>query len=50
MDGIAALLMRHLGTVLENGPLPPNTQIVVHPIVTWPEGKAGVWIMVNWPN
>ena len=50
LTGMADLLLRQLGAVFEDGVLPANTQVVVRPIFTWPEGKPGVWVMVNWPN
>ena len=50
LTDMADLLLRQLGAVFEDGVLPANTQVVVRPIFTWPEGKPGVWVMVNWPN
>ena len=50
LDSMAVLLVRQLGSILEEGALPERVQIVVRPIFTWPEGKPGVWVMVNWPN
>jgi hypothetical protein len=50
LHGMAAQLVRQLGSILEEGGLPERVQIVVRPIDTWPDGDAGVWIMVNWPN
>jgi hypothetical protein len=50
LHGMAALLVRQLGSILEGGALPERVQIVVRPVYTWPDGEPGVWIMVNWPN
>ena len=46
----ADLLVRQLGSIYEGGAMPERVQIVVRPIFTWPDGKPGVWVMVNWPN
>jgi hypothetical protein len=29
---------------------PANVQVIVRPIVAWPDGRPGVWMIVNWPN
>ena len=50
LHGMAALLVRRLGSILEEGALPERVQIVVRPVYTWPYGQPRVWIMVNWPN
>ena len=50
LDGMAALLVRQLGSIYEGGAMPERVQIVVRAIFTWPDGKPGVWVMVNWPN
>jgi hypothetical protein len=47
---LATLVGMMVESVLEGGALPGNAQIIVRPIVTWPDGKPGVWVMVNWPN
>jgi len=36
--------LHHRGAPLQ------NAQIIVRPIFTWPDGRPGVWVMVNWPN
>lgn len=43
-------LMCHLEGILQAGSLPENTQIVIRPIFTWPEGQPAVWVIVNTPN
>lgn len=50
LGSLVAMLMRSLEGALEGGEVPENTQIVVRPIFTWPDGRPGLWIMVNWPN
>ena len=50
LGSVVGLLMRQLGGVFEGGMPLENAQIVVRPILTWPDGQPGVWVMVNWPN
>ena len=50
LEDMADLLLRQLGSLFEEGALPGRVQIVIRPIAAWPEGRPGVWIMVNWPN
>jgi hypothetical protein len=50
LDSMATMLVRQLGSILEEGVLPERVQIVARPIFTWPDGEPGVWVMVNWPN
>ena len=47
---LASLFGMMLESVLESGSILENAQIIVRPIPTWPDGRPGVWIMVNWPN
>jgi hypothetical protein len=47
---LATLVGMMVESVLEGGALPGNAQIIVRPIFTCPDGKAGMWVMVNWPN
>jgi hypothetical protein len=47
---LATLVGMMVESALEGGALPGNAQIIVRPIFTWPDGKPGVWVMVNWPN
>jgi hypothetical protein len=50
LGSLVGLLMGQLGAVFEAGTLPESAQIVARPIFTWPDGKPGVWVIVNWPN
>jgi hypothetical protein len=27
-----------------------DTQIIIRPIFTWPDGQPAIWVMVNFPN
>lgn len=47
---VVGLLMGHLEAAFGAGMLPENTQIVIRPIYTWPDGQASVWVIVNTPN
>jgi hypothetical protein len=47
---LATLVGLMVESVMEDSALPENAQIIVRPIFTWPDGKPGVWVMVNWPN
>ena len=48
--GMVGLLMRHLEAAFEARMLPENTQIVIRPTYTWPDGEPTVWVIVNTPN
>lgn len=50
LGNLVGPLMRQLESVLDGGPLQENAQIVIRPIVTWPDGRLSVWVVVNWPN
>lgn len=43
-------LMTQIEASLGAGPFPENTQIVIRPIFTWPDGAPAVWVTVNTPN
>jgi hypothetical protein len=50
MAGVVGLLMKHIEAAFVAGMLPENTQIVIRPTVTWPDGEPTVWVIVNTPN
>jgi hypothetical protein len=47
---VGRLLMSRIEASLGAGPFPENTQIVIRPIVTWPDGAPVIWVTVNTPN
>jgi hypothetical protein len=42
--------MHHVEALLGTAALPENTQIVIRPTVTWPDGEPAIWVIVNTPN
>jgi hypothetical protein len=50
LGSLVGMLVGQLGVVFQDHALPENAQVVVRPIYTWPDGKPGLWIVVNWPN
>jgi hypothetical protein len=50
LAGMVGLLMRHFEASLGARALPENTQIVIRPLFTWPDGELAVWVTVNTPN
>ena len=50
LASVVGLLMTHLEAAFKAGVLPENTQIVIRPIFTWPDGEPSVWVIVNTPN
>jgi hypothetical protein len=50
LASMVGLLMSQLEAVRLAGMLPANTQIVIRPIYTWPDGQPAIWVIVNTPN
>lgn len=50
LDGMAEALVRQLAAAFEDSLPPADVQIIVRPMVAWPDSKPRVWVMVNWPN
>jgi len=51
LDRMAELVMQQLAAAFEDSLPPADVQIIVRPIVSWPDGgESTVWVMINWPN
>lgn len=50
LGNLVSSLMRQLESVIDGDLLRENTQIVIRPIFTWPDGMPSAWVIVNWPN
>ncbi len=50
LASVVGLLMTRLEAAFVAGMLPENTQIVIRPTYTWPDGQPTVWVIVNTPN
>jgi hypothetical protein len=50
LDSMADVLLRELAAAFQDSLPPANVQVIVRPIVAWPDGKPCVWVMINWPN
>jgi hypothetical protein len=50
LAGLVGRLMNRIEASLGAGPIPENTQIVIRPLFTWPDGAPVVWVIVNTPN
>jgi hypothetical protein len=49
---LATLVNLMVESILAFGALEdmPNAQIVIRPILTWPDGQPAIWVIVNCPN
>jgi hypothetical protein len=50
LASVVGLLVNHLEAAFGAGLLPENTQIVIRPIFSWPDGEPSVWVILNTPN
>jgi hypothetical protein len=50
LAGMVGRLMSRIEASLGAGSFPENTQIVIRPLFTWPDGAPVVWVIVNTPN